>query len=403
MITISIIRDWKKRFKKDEPAPLEIRVTINRKSSYLQTGIKVRADEFLLGEIVNHPNATELNKLLKAMAKKAYEEVTECLETKTPISMPELKRRIWMTSEELQDKPSFLTWVAQQIPLLRMKEGTMKHYRTVEMRLKEFGKFRKWSDLTTENIYLWDAYLHNLKKEQSDADKKAGKEQEYLSDATVHVHHKCLKALLNRAEKFGIIASNPYNRLRGEFSRGEKENIEYLTEEEMDAILQLHPLEGSQMAVARDLFIFQMFTGLSYSDAQAFNLSNYRKINGVWQHTGTRIKTGIAYISQLLPPAVQVLEKYNMTIPKIGNADYNHMLKAIGYAAGIPIPLHSHLARHTFATYMLRNGVKVENLSKMLGHTNIQQTMRYSKVLSISVHEEFSKISTLLNNKETHQ
>jgi site-specific recombinase XerD len=62
-------------------------------------------------------------------------------------------------------------------------------------------------------------------------------------------------------------------------------------------------------------------------------------------------------------------------------------------AAGISTPLHSHLARHTFATYMLRNGVRIEHVSRMLGHTNITQTQRYAKVLAESLHEDFSRIA----------
>jgi site-specific recombinase XerD len=84
---------------------------------------------------------------------------------------------------------------------------------------------------------------------------------------------------------------------------------------------------------------------------------------------------------------------------KIDNSDYNRALKALGASAGISIPLHSHLARHTFATFMLRNGVKIENLSKMLGHTNISRTQRYAKVLAQSVHEDFTKISNLIKQR----
>jgi site-specific recombinase XerD len=90
---------------------------------------------------------------------------------------------------------------------------------------------------------------------------------------------------------------------------------------------------------------------------------------------------------------VAVLEKYDWQVPKIDNADYNHLLKAIGSMAGITTKMHTHLARHTFATYMLRNGVKVENLQRMLGHKNIRQTMRYAKVLAESVHKDFEKVA----------
>jgi site-specific recombinase XerD len=61
--------------------------------------------------------------------------------------------------------------------------------------------------------------------------------------------------------------------------------------------------------------------------------------------------------------------------------------------AGIKVRMHSHLARHTFATYMLRNGAKIENVSRMLGHTNITQTQRYAKVLAQSVHEDFDRVA----------
>ena len=89
-----------------------------------------------------------------------------------------------------------------------------------------------------------------------------------------------------------------------------------------------------------------------------------------------------------------------MSVPKMTNQVYNRELKHVGQAAGITYPLHSHLARHTFATYMLSHGVKIENLAKMLGHANIKQTQRYAKVLAQSVRDEFNKIDKLLKKKK---
>jgi integrase len=126
-------------------------------------------------------------------------------------------------------------------------------------------------------------------------------------------------------------------------------------------------------------------------------MKDYKKVDGKWVNVGKRVKTGVAYVSQLLPPAVDVLVKYGMQLPKIGNADYNHCLKALGMAAGIDKPLHSHLARHTFATMMLREGVRIEHVSKMLGHTNITTTQRYAKVLADDIRKDF----TMIENKLT--
>lgn len=78
------------------------------------------------------------------------------------------------------------------------------------------------------------------------------------------------------------------------------------------------------------------------------------------------------------------------------NQAYNRTLKALGIAAGISSPLHSHASRHTFATWMLRNGAKIENVSKMLGHTNITQTQRYAKVLEQSVQDDYAKMAKKL-------
>ena len=167
----------------------------------------------------------------------------------------------------------------------------------------------------------------------------------------------------------------------------------------MNAIVKLKVPKGTQIEMARDLFVFQMYTGLSYSDTQAFDFSKYKKVKGKWINTGERIKTGVAYVSSLLPPAVAVLEKYGWTVPKIDNADYNHLLKVVGTMANIPTKMHTHLARHTFATWMLRNGAKIENVSRMLGHTNIRQTQRYAKVLAESVHEDFDMVAAKLQEK----
>jgi integrase len=242
---------------------------------------------------------------------------------------------------------------------------------------------QRWQDVTAENICAFDAWLHQRQK----------KDGSTLIDSAVFKYHRSLKALLNRAVTFSKIERNPYELLRGKFKRGDRENVEYLTEKEMQAIEQLEIPDDDLLRQSRDLFVFQMYTGLSYSDAEAFDISQYRKDGDTYTHIGERIKTGVAYVSQLLPPAIRVLEKYDMKVPQIENHVYNRSLKSIGMSAKIQIPLHSHLARHTFATWMLRNGAKIENVSRMLGHTNIRQTQRYAKVMAESVHEEFAKVA----------
>ena len=80
---------------------------------------------------------------------------------------------------------------------------------------------------------------------------------------------------------------------------------------------------------------------------------------------------------------------------KMNNQRYNQMLKAIGMVIGIE-RLHSHMGRHTFATWMLSNGSKIENVSKMLGHTDIKMTQRYAEVLAKDVYSDYDKAAEKL-------
>ena len=246
--------------------------------------------------------------------------------------------------------------------------------------------------LTVENIYALDAWLHSLCKAQPTGGRQTGLAPERISDAGVYNYHKRLKALINRAVRIGKIDINPYDRLRGEFKRGDKENVEYLTEEQMQKVMDISPVPGSQVAMARDLFIFQMYTGLGYADTQIFDLSQYREIDGKWRFVGKRVKTGVPYVSMLLPPVVDMLKRNGWRVPKMNNQRYNQMLKAIGMVIGIE-RLHSHMGRHTFATWMLSNGSKIENVSKMLGHTDIKMTQRYAEVLAKDVYDDFERVA----------
>lgn len=393
MITTKIIFDRRGWCKQKKQGIVEVRVTIDRKSIYISTGVHINKNEWAAGMVVNRPDAKMLNERLVIIYERTCHAVNESIKSGANIDTEAIKRMVWQVIEEQSSEPTFIRWVEEQIPMLGVKDGTAKHYFPMVTRLTEFGAMNRWQDVTVENIANFDAWLHCITKPLSDARRKAGAKPEKLSDAAIYNYHKCLKALLNRALSFGKIDANPYDRLKGKFKRGERENPEYLTEEEMKRFEAIILPKGSTLDVVHDLFIFQMYTGLPFSDMQALDASDYKWDGNAWRNVGERIKTGVAYVSQLLPPAVKVLEKYGWEIPRISNADFNRHLKSLGQMAGIKTRLHSHLARHTFATWMLRNGASIENVSKMLGHTNITQTQRYAKVQAQAVYDEFEKVT----------
>lgn len=377
MITTSIVFDHRKRVKAGAEGPLEVRVTINRKPYYINTGVRVRERQWAFDKVINHPHANELNERLGVLVGKVMQAVNERLADGREIKVSEIRSEIWQGAGSYD----FLTWIDEEIERLDIKHGTFKRYRTLSKRLHEFGEMRTWKDVTVEKITAFDVWLRSRVYRSL-----------HLSDAGRHNYHRTLRHLLYNAELYGKIPFNPYSRLRGKFKRGDHPTTEYLTDDEVAKIMNFTPTPNSVMEQAKDLFVFQLWTGLSYQDTQSFDFSKYKKVGGKWRLTAQRIKTGEPYVSQLLQPAVEVLEKYDMNTPKLINAVYNKELHAIGIACGISTRLHSHLARHTFATYMLRHGVKLENVSRMLGHTNIRQTLRYAKVLAEDVHRDFEKI-----------
>lgn len=400
MINIAIVFDHRGRTAKGKEGTLEMRFIIDRKPYYISTGVRVRASEFRYGKVVGREDAMQLNKRLNALIDAAYEEVTRRIAEKLPIDVASIRRKLYGKDEDEEGvKVSFLDWIKVEIFQIRVKSGTLKHYKTLFDRLCQFGKIVEWKDLTTANIYKWDAWLHTLKKDQRDSDKKAGRTKEFLSDAAVYNYHKCLKAILNRAVLVELLEQNPYDKLKGKFRRGDQENLEFLTDDEVEAFMNIKPTTGSSLDISRDLFVVQLYTGMSFSDMQAFNVKDYQLVDGKWMNVGKRVKTGVTYVNQLLPPVVEVLEKYKMQVPKIDNSTYNKCLKMLGVAAGIEKKMHSHLARHTFATWMLRNDVRIEHVSKMLGHKNIVTTQRYAKVLAQDVRKDFDMIEEKLNNK----
>lgn len=390
--TIAIVHDHQGRVREGGEAMLEVRLTTDRKKRYISTGVKVRKSEWVAGRIVNRMDARELNERLGIICERVNTAVNDAMRTGQEVDVAEIRRRVFDAKESSETTDPLLAWIEEQIPQLPVCEATRAHYLPLLARLTEWGKMRRWQDVTMERIIEWDAWLHGLRKSVSDSAALAGMQGERLTQSSIYNYHKNLRCLLYRAERFGKIERNPYSRMRGEFKRGDKENVEYLTEDEMRRVRELDLPTGSVLDVARDLFVFQMYTGLSYSDAVAFDFRSYKLTDGVWRSVGRRIKTGVPYVSELLPPAVAVLEKYGGSVPRVNNADYNHRLKEIGPMCGIRTRLHSHLARHTFATWMLSRGAKIENVSKMLGHTNVVQTGRYAKVLAQSVHEDFDLV-----------
>ena len=158
----AVVWDRKHKANKDTDGLLEIRITIGRKSYYISTGIRVYAREWA-GTVIRRPDAEALNERLGTLMRRVAEEVNDCLEHQREVVASQIREKIW----EVKQTPrgdELLEWIDGQIDLLKVTEGTRQHYRTLLMRLREFGRITSWDDLTVENVEMFDWWLHQLKK-----------------------------------------------------------------------------------------------------------------------------------------------------------------------------------------------------------------------------------------------
>ena len=396
MIKTAIIYNHRGRFGKDGAAPIEVRVTVGRRAYYINTGVNVRAKEWKFGRIVNRQDCEELNDRVAIMLKRVDGVINEHMKngTENDIDFEDVRQQVKSPDKRrrVDDDNDMATWMYEQIPMLDVKSGTAQHYRISVAAMIESGTMRRWSDLSIENVHRFDAYLHTIKKHQTDADVKVGKAVEYISQATVRNYHKDIKALLGRALKFGLITANPYDRMKGEIKRGDHETVEFLTDAERERIEGLTMTDGSMLATVRDIFIFQCYTGMAYADMMRFSLDKCQKVGRELTYSAPRVKTGVTFYIRVLPKALAIAKRYGGRLPDVADQTCNSNLKTIATATGITKRLTTHVGRHTFATWALRNKIPLEHLQKMLGHRRITQTQRYAKLLPIDVYDEFDKL-----------
>lgn len=259
--------------------------------------------------------------------------------------------------------------------------GTIKKYETVTRLLERFI-LKKYevedlplTSLDRDFVHGFEMYLKIDRNQQQN---------------TVARYMKAVKKITNRALTNEWITKNPFAGIK---VKTVQTNPTFLSLEELHLIYK-HEFTGI-LDVVRDMFVMSAFTGLAFID-----ISNLRKEHVVEDNDGNtwirkpRQKTEIVQNIPLLDIPKAILKKYadnpkaierGTLLPVPCNQVMNRYLKEIGNLCGIEKVLTTHVARHTYATVCLSQGVRIENVSKMLGHTSIKMTQHYARVLDSSI------------------
>ena len=213
-----------------------------------------------------------------------------------------------------------------------------------------------------------------------------------------------LKHIISIARNDGRLPFNPF---AGYINSPESVDRGYLTQAEIQTLIDT-PMKNGQHELVRDLFVFSVFTGLAYSDVRNLTADCLQTFfdGNLWIIT-RRKKTNTESNIRLLDVPQRIIEKYKgMTrdghvFPMPSNTTCNKILKEIGRQCGFKVRLTYHVARHTNATtVLLSNGVPIETVSRLLGHTNIKTTQIYAKITAQKISQDMETLSHKLEEME---
>ncbi|MFT3920516.1 site-specific integrase [Cloacibacterium sp.] len=394
----------KNKIRTNGTAPIYLRITIDGKAAEIAAKRYIdpkKWDNKAHKAVGNSQEAKILNAYLKTLEQQVYDFHYLMLKEEDFVTAESLKSKLLGTDvstrmlipifQEHNDKVEAL--VGQDFA-----PGTLERYKTSLKHTQEFLNWKyKVSDIDItkiDHVFImdYDFWLRSVRK---------------CANNTAVKYIKNFKKIIRLCMANGWLSKDPFLGYKAKLKVVERP---YLTKEEIQAIYEKE-FASDRLNQVRDIFLFSCYTGLAYVDVKQLSKSNINiGIDGdQWIFT-RRQKTDTSTRVPLLPLAQELVLKYenhpqcvnsDVLFPILSNQKMNSYLKEIASICGINKDLTFHIARHTFATTVtLSNGVPIESVSKMLGHTNIKTTQHYAKILDKKVSDDMSVLRNVLQKEE---
>ena len=267
------------------------------------------------------------------------------------------------------------------------KEDAIEPYLQLENRLLEFDKNLSLTTLTRKKMI---GFITHLAKTM-------------YNDA-INKRLTYLRCFINWVEENGNSVNQEYRKYNPSLKESVKE-VRFLTVEEVDRLWNME-LETSSMQVTRDMFIFQCYTGLRYSDLKTLTRKDFYSQDGDLYLRKITQKQKTVVDFKLSMRAKAIYDKYSKYIypndvafPVLSNSKYNKHLKRLGHLANIRgqwkdiqyrvdkqevvytdrADLESHCGRRTFVCMAYNAGYSMKEIAEITGHKCIEDLEPYIK------------------------
>lgn len=341
--------------------------------------------------------ATELNRELDKISLSIHSHYKELLSKKEDISAEEVKKAFQGIASEQETLIGYCNRYNQQLSARISINITLESYKRYGVSFNHLCRFLRTkynlSDISFQAldysfVEAFDFYLRVQLK--------------FKPNTIVGIIGH-LKIIIKRAINEGIITRDPFV---GFSLEGEPLQPKSLTKQELHKIMTT-PLDTPNRYLVRDMFLFSVFTGISFSDIRNLTYSNLTQAeDGVWWIHSKRKKTGTEFHVPLLELPLQIIEKYRglnkdgKMFVMLSCSKTNGNLKKIARICGIKRNITYHQGRHSYASLItLSQGVPMETVSRMLGHRDLRATRIYAQVSNEKINTDMRKLEKRITNR----
>lgn len=372
------------KVKADGTTMVMCRITIDGQSSAISTGIHCKPEDWdtRKGTSRNQRDGNRLAVFLER-TRAAYDSVkarygvgsVELLKGALADGDGETKCLLALGMEEIEHRRE------------RYKMGTIYSSMARQGNLADFVRSR----FGKEDIPVTDVTESFAKEYKVFLMRDRQRRNDYVNNCMAWLSH-----LMYIAVDKGFVRHNPVEGIPYEKRAAPK--LKHLGREELQRLMST-PMAFAQTELARRLFVFSSFTGLAFADVMELRPHHIgSNADGKRFIRKPRKKTDVESFVPLHPIAERILSLYNIaddTKPVFPQVHYREILRemhAIGIALGIRTDLGFHAARHTFGVLTLSEGISIESISRMMGHTDISSTQVYAKVTERKISGDMDRL-----------